>query len=267
MKIALTIAGSDSGGGAGIQADLKTFQQFGVFGTSVIVAPHGVPDGQRVAATRVETYVDRLLSNQVQFVPVPSEVSELLRDTYDWKITNAGLLGNPFTNLASSMSDMRAPIAERFDVVLMVSVLELLWEPGPVLAACRQLLKPGGSLVLISLLAMFFMPAETPCRSLPTKGLNCGIEFNGGLNISAALPEDGPLGSTSDIDVPAAVQQELARPVALRLEPSGKSVPVDGVGAIEPGRDADIVCVAAPASSAADLTRVRRVIRQGRVVT
>lgn len=38
MKKALTIAGSDSGGGAGVQADLKTFQALGIYGGSVVTA-------------------------------------------------------------------------------------------------------------------------------------------------------------------------------------------------------------------------------------
>jgi len=65
VKIALTIAGSDSGGGAGIQADLKTFHQFGVFGTSVITAVTaqntvGVLAWEPLPATLVTQQLDAL---------------------------------------------------------------------------------------------------------------------------------------------------------------------------------------------------------------
>jgi hydroxymethylpyrimidine/phosphomethylpyrimidine kinase len=65
MRIALTIAGSDSGGGAGIQADLKTFHQFGVFGTSVITAVTaqntvGVRAWEALSAALVARQIDAL---------------------------------------------------------------------------------------------------------------------------------------------------------------------------------------------------------------
>lgn len=61
--IALTIAGSDSGGGAGIQADLKTFARFGVYGASVLTAVTaqntvGVRAWERVAPALVRAQLD-----------------------------------------------------------------------------------------------------------------------------------------------------------------------------------------------------------------
>jgi hydroxymethylpyrimidine/phosphomethylpyrimidine kinase len=63
MRIALTIAGSDSGGGAGIQADLKTFQRFRVFGTSAITAvtaqnTRGVSSWDAVSPALVRAQID-----------------------------------------------------------------------------------------------------------------------------------------------------------------------------------------------------------------
>ena len=65
MRIALTIAGSDSGGGAGIQADLKTFQRFGVFGTSAITA---VTAQNTLGVTMWEAVSPRLVRAQIDAV-------------------------------------------------------------------------------------------------------------------------------------------------------------------------------------------------------
>jgi hydroxymethylpyrimidine/phosphomethylpyrimidine kinase len=66
--IALTIAGSDSGGGAGIQADLKTFSALGVYGASVITAltaqnTRGVSAIHDVPADFVTAQIDAVFSD------------------------------------------------------------------------------------------------------------------------------------------------------------------------------------------------------------
>ena len=63
--VALTIAGSDSGGGAGIQADLKTFAAHGVYGLSAITA---VTAQNTVAVTGVQEIEPELVSAQIAAV-------------------------------------------------------------------------------------------------------------------------------------------------------------------------------------------------------
>lgn len=68
MKKALTIAGSDSGGGAGIQADLKTFSALGVYGMSVITAvtaqnTQGVKGVEEISAPMVGLQLDAIFED------------------------------------------------------------------------------------------------------------------------------------------------------------------------------------------------------------
>jgi hydroxymethylpyrimidine/phosphomethylpyrimidine kinase len=68
MRVALTIAGSDSGGGAGIQADLKTFAAHGVYGTSAITAvtaqnTRGVSAFDAVSASLVTAQIEAVASD------------------------------------------------------------------------------------------------------------------------------------------------------------------------------------------------------------
>ncbi len=62
---AMTIAGSDSGGGAGIQADLKTFSALGVFGTSTLTA---ITAQNTVGVTAVHEVPTDIISAQIDAV-------------------------------------------------------------------------------------------------------------------------------------------------------------------------------------------------------
>ena len=68
MRTALTIAGSDSSAGAGIQADLKTFAAHGVYGTSVITAitaqnTLGVIEAEPLSADLVTAQIEAVMSD------------------------------------------------------------------------------------------------------------------------------------------------------------------------------------------------------------
>src|SRR5579864_8837603 len=65
MRTALTIAGSDSGGGAGIQADLKTFTALGVYGTSAVTA---VTAQNTCAVTAVHELPAEIVAAQIDAV-------------------------------------------------------------------------------------------------------------------------------------------------------------------------------------------------------
>jgi hydroxymethylpyrimidine/phosphomethylpyrimidine kinase len=128
VPVALTIAGSDSGGGAGIQADLKTFEALGVWGTSALTGVTaqntlGVQDSLVLPAALVEAQID-------------SVVSDL-----GVSAAKTGMLGNSAIIEAVASSVARNEITPLVvDPVLVTSHGETLLEKTAVEVMCRLLL-------------------------------------------------------------------------------------------------------------------------------
>jgi len=95
VPIALTIAGSDSSGGAGIQADLKTFAALGVYGASVITAltaqnTNGVTGIHQVPADFVTAQLDAVFGDldvkavKIGMVAQPSTIDAIAAALTRW---------------------------------------------------------------------------------------------------------------------------------------------------------------------------------------
>jgi hydroxymethylpyrimidine/phosphomethylpyrimidine kinase len=95
----LTIAGSDPSGGAGIQADLKTFHQFGVYGEAVITL---LTVQNTIGVRRVECLAPDLVAQQIQAVleDIPPDAIKL------------GALGNVaiIEAVAAALANSTAPL-------------------------------------------------------------------------------------------------------------------------------------------------------------
>ena len=134
MRIALTIAGSDSGGGAGIQADLKTFQQFGVFGTTVICAvtaqnTRGVRAWEPLSAELVTAQLDAVAED----LPPQAVKTGMLGTAELVEAVADGLARHRLPNyvldpvmIASSGDRLLAPDAERLVARRLVPLASLV---------------------------------------------------------------------------------------------------------------------------------------------
>jgi preprotein translocase subunit SecF len=122
--------------------------------------------------------------------------------------------------------------------------------------------------LLAALLLLPFRPATTSCSPpLPGffQGLNCGIEFKGGVSMRADVPEEGPLGDLDDIaliseirEVAAGVGAEDAR-VQVTEEESERRVIVQTGELATPGAQDELVDAVQNATGAEDVDDVERI--------
>jgi hydroxymethylpyrimidine/phosphomethylpyrimidine kinase len=115
IPVALTIAGSDPSGGAGLQADLKTFHQFGVYGEAVVTL---ITVQNTRGVERVETLDPRLVAAQIRAVlaDIPPRAAK------------TGALGS------RAMVDAVAEMAASFDFPLVVDPVMISKHGAPLMA-------------------------------------------------------------------------------------------------------------------------------------
>jgi hydroxymethylpyrimidine/phosphomethylpyrimidine kinase len=127
--VALTIAGSDPGGGAGLQADLKTFAAHGVYGFSVITA---VIAQNSAHVTRVEPVGAAMVTEQIATIAAERRPDALK--------TGALANGEVVRAVAESIRDLRLPAPVVDPVLISSSGARLLDDAGE--HALRSLLLP-----------------------------------------------------------------------------------------------------------------------------
>jgi len=154
ITTALTIAGSDSSGGAGIQADLKTFHTWGVYGMSVITA---VTAQNTVKVSQFEAVSAALVENQLSMV-----ISDLRVDA-----VKTGMLANAdiVNSVAAGLSRLEPLLLVIDPVMISTSGKQLLDDPG--VAALQRKLLPLASLITPNL-AEAGLLAGMEVNSLPT---------------------------------------------------------------------------------------------------
>jgi len=148
--VALTIAGSDPSGGAGIQADLKTFHQFGVYGEAVITL---LTVQNTVRVSRVEVMPAELVLEQLRAVleDIPPDAAK------------TGALGSVETVRAVARAAADFPFPLVVDPV-MISKHGLALVPETAVSAIRDDLLPRAALATPNLpeaAALAGMPIRT----------------------------------------------------------------------------------------------------------
>lgn len=133
IAIALTIAGSDSSGGAGIQADLKTFSALGVYGASVITA---ITAQNTVAITDVHA---------IPIATVAAQIDAVLQDL-DVGAIKIGMLSSPeiIETVSNAISNFNGPVV--LDPVMVAKSGDALLQQNAI-DSLRDYLIPRATLI------------------------------------------------------------------------------------------------------------------------